>query len=214
MEPKQFFDRIYWINSKNRPDRKKNMLKRLEGWEATHFEAVWMNRIDATKIDFHPDQVRRLDNGEIGCFLSHRRIYEIIEKDQLDKTLILEDDAEPTPDFMERFAEQISQVPDDWDMIYLGQINCDSHIIQDGRKAKTHALKDNISHEIYSANRCWLTHAYAVRGKAIGYLLEGTKQISYTIDAQLADLQSGLKVYAFHPNLINQDKTKSSLRKF
>lgn len=214
MEPKEFFDRIYCIGSKNRSDRKWNVSKRFNGWDIAHFEAIWMNKIDPTKIDFGPDPVRRLDNGEIGCFLSHRKIYEIIKQEQLDKTLILEDDALPTEDFMSRFSDQISLVPDDWDMIYLGQINCDSNVLQKGRIAKVHALKENITGEIYSADRCWLTHAYAIRLKAIDHLLEGTKYVSYTIDAVLADLQKDLKVYAFHPNLINQDNTKSSLRKF
>lgn len=67
-----------------------------------------------------------LNDGEIGCYLSHVKCYEKIVSDQLDFALILEDDAILTADIL-NFIEQVGQLSSKWDYIKL------SH----GRKPKS-----------------------------------------------------------------------------
>lgn len=79
-----------------------------------------------------------LNDGEIGCYLSHVRCYEKIVSDQLDFALILEDDAILTPDIV-KFIDQIDCLEKNWDYVKL------SH----GRKQKdiqnTTVLIDNLA---------------------------------------------------------------------
>lgn len=216
-------DKIIWINSNNRPDRFRNMKERFSklGIEAERFPAIYggsVNWSDEYYKQFYKQDIKQeLNNGELGCYLSHLAIYKMIKDNGWNKTLILEDDADLKEGFIEEFESIISEVPE-YDMFYLGQWNYDvmgDKGVQSGEKS---ALKDKIKdfglRSIYSASKCWLTHAYIVDLKVIYTLLSHSKNMYASIDCVLADIQESqnLKVYAIHPNLVNQDFTKSSLR--
>lgn len=209
------FDKIIWINARNRLDRHQNMVKRFNdsGIHAERFEAIYGGSLDKSKFRFSaPGIVQKmvLNNGEIGCFQSHREIYKLILENGWKRTLIFEDDALITPEIVEQFNEQYKEVPADWQMLYLGHRNYDTMVNE--ARPDTFALKNKVGEHVWSADGCWLTHAYAVDISATQFLLDNTQVMYGSIDNVLSDIQKHLKVYAFHPNLIVQDKTKSSLR--
>ena len=212
MKVNQYFDKVFYINSKTRIDRYRNMMDRLSklGIEAERFEAILGGELDSRKFDFGESK-KDLNNGEIGCFQSHRAIYKKIVEGGYKSVLILEDDALFCENFNEMFAEQIKNVPEDWQMLYFGQFNYDN---MDGVSgSKTVAIKEHVAGNIYETQRCWLTHAYAIKDCA-KFLLDNTEKMYHTFDAVLADVQKDLKVYAFHPNVIRQDDTQSSIRRY
>ncbi len=203
----EYFDHVFFINSRKRIDRLRNIKRRLLELNiaAEHFEAILGGAIDKRSLKINPTK-KTLNNGEIGCYLSHREIWKIAKERNYKKVLILEDDAEFCSTFLEDF-NKIKNVPE-YDMLYFGHWNYDNKAIS----GKTAALKEEVSPNIFKADRCWLTHAYAIDSRCIDYLLESTEVIYSCLDGVLADIQNNLKVYAFHPNLIKQDNTKSSLR--
>lgn len=217
----QYFDKIFWINSKNRVDRFKNMIIRLDGLgiRAERFSAIHGGEIDFSDPDYNyytsQNIKKSLNNAEIGCFLSHRTIYKEIKKNGWKKTLILEDDCDFCPDFLALFEKIYKEVPE-YEMLYLGQWNYDVEI--NGNKGETFALKNRVAsvgnRDLYEAERCWLTHAYAVDLSVIDTLLDNTTNLYASVDQVLADIQAEkkLKVYAIHPAIIKQDGTRSSLR--
>lgn len=208
------FDKIIYINSKNRPDRYKNMIKRLQalGIEAERLEAIYGGHLDQRQLNFG-EKIHALNNAEIGCYMSHVKIYKAIKANGWKRTLILEDDAEFKEGFDDLFEATYFKVPEDWQMLYFGQWNYD-HLVNGGNQqgGATYALKEKIAPLVFKADRCWLTHAYAVDISCIDYLIENTKVLYSSIDNVLADIQNPLKVYAIHPAIIKQDATKSSLR--
>lgn len=215
----KFFDRIYWLNTKARRDRAGNMTLRLISYQNTErFEAIAGGTEIALKIIkkdglFCPQNRRRILNlGEIGCFISHREIWKHAKEKGYTKVLILEDDAEIIDNANTIFLEAIDSLPENWDMLYMGQRNYDNLKNSREKDGDMAALTGHITGSLYEAKRCWLTHAYAINIKAVDHLLEHTKQIDYPIDGILADVQKNLNVYAFYPSLIVQDATKSSLR--
>lgn len=201
-------DKIFWINSRNRIDRYNTMRKRIAEYEipAERFEAILGGELLGSTIEFG-EVKRKLNLGEIGCFMSHRAIYELIKKNGWKKTLILEDDAlfKETPEVI---TEKVKRVPE-YDMLYFGQWNYDF-----GNDGKKRALREEIEPGLYRAERCWLTHAYAVDISCIDILLENTQKLYSTIDHVLSDIQENhkLKTYAFYPDLVRQDLSKSSIR--
>lgn len=208
----QVFDKIFYINSKKRVDRLKNIKKRLDenGIIAERFPAIFGGEIPDSQKNFGQNP-RSLNLNEQGCFFSHTKIYELIKANGYGKTLILEDDAEFKEGFKDHFEKLYNCLPNDWDLLYFGQFNYDQN--SGGKtKALQEKITDFIDYNIYTANRCWLTHAYAVNIKCIDKLIEGTKAMYSTIDNVLADLQKDLIVYAIHPALIKQDGSQSSLR--
>lgn len=223
----EVFDKIYWINSRNRMDRMKNMKKRLTelGIKADRFEAVLGGHINRTKYKFgqRPLQVKELNNGELGCYLSHVNIWKDAKEKGYKRILILEDDALFCNDFHKAFNEHWANTPDNWELLYLGQWNYDNQI--NGGNAGgggVFALKKIVWESgkdtqrakggVYLANRCWLTHAYAVDEKVYDKLIEGAEVMYSSVDNVLADLQKDIITYAYYPNIITQDNTKSSLR--
>lgn len=215
------FDKIFWINSKNRSDRFRNMKERLKAQniEAERFCAIYGGEIswnDPEYKDFSMNcpKGQELNLGEIGCFMSHREIYKKIKQEGWKKTLILEDDAIFCEGFEEIFNKLYSDLPD-YDMLYLGQWNYDKGVIG----GDTKALKEKVSEVgnigLYKAERCWLTHAYAVDNSIIDILLSNTKDLYDSVDRVLSDIQEThkLKTFAIYPSIVNQDLTASSIRK-
>jgi GR25 family glycosyltransferase involved in LPS biosynthesis len=205
----EIFDRIFWIGTKNRIDRHKRMLSRFmhTGVEAERFEGITGGLIDRTKIDFGIAK-KVLNNAEIGCYLSHLEIYKIMKERGYKKILVLEDDALIRKETIEDLKGIYPSVPQDWQMLYFGFNNYDT-----GKPDQLLSLKEKVSGNVYVADRCWLTHAYAVDISAIEFLLENTKKLYSCYDNVLADLHKDLRVYAVYPSLINQDGSRSSLRK-
>jgi len=211
-----YFDKIFWINCNTRADRYLRMQARLKllGVEAERVECV---RGAKVQIPIPLISTRTLNAGEVGCFLSHRMLYQRIQKEGWQRTLILEDDAEFVKGFAERFEDVYEAVPTDWQMLYLGRWNYDYLVTkergQNGERVGLNTLLDEKhGHGIYAADRNWLTHAYAVDQSAIEHILTHTSEIKGGIDEVLAQIQSELKVYAIHPALIHQDNSRSSIR--
>lgn len=210
-------DKAFWINSNNRPDRFRNMKERLGiiGLQAERFPALYGGAIDWNNPEFnffHKHGVKQeLNNGEIGCFLSHREIYKKIKDNGWKKTLILEDDCLFNNDFMSHLGYLSGK---DFDMLYLGQWNYDKGVIEGEKSALKKEIEKVGDGKLYEAKRCWLTHAYIIDINCIDILLDNTKNLYASVDCVLADIQErfNLNVLAIHPNLVNQDLTKSSLR--
>lgn len=58
--------------------------------------------------------------GVIGCACSHMRIWFDILRSDLEFALVLEDDAVLCENFYEKFIHLCSQLPEKWDLVYLG----------------------------------------------------------------------------------------------
>jgi len=100
--------------------------------------------------------------GDLGCFLSHVRLWSLIKKSNENFGLIFKDDIVIDEKFHEKFRKYFEQVPRDWDIIWLGsgknlsgeKIN--NHIIKGYNWAKNKTQDWN--------NRM---HAYIIKRKSI-----------------------------------------------
>lgn len=107
-----YFDRVIWIGSVNRPDRAAQMEAQLAKFKivAERFEAHWK------PIDHLGNP-----NGNFGCTSSHRGVLELIAHNRWARTLVLEDDAAFVDDsWPEQFDAIIREVPADMAFLFLG----------------------------------------------------------------------------------------------
>jgi len=219
----KYFDKVIVINSRQRPDRLRDMTERFkslgmvndhfEFTEKYKFEAIWGGHLDASKLPI--SYQKGLNNGEIGCYLSHLEIYKQIVANGWGKTLILEDDAVFTQSFFDWFEKQYELLPEDFDMWFLGRGNYDYENQKKGQKElEMFGVVKEIGNGLYESKRNWLTHAYVVNGKCAQYLYDNVSKDMYlTVDGVLADVQENLNVYSSNPSIIIQDsKSRSSLR--
>ncbi|CAI5444275.1 unnamed protein product [Caenorhabditis angaria] len=127
------FDRIYLINLKRRSERLERMQKIFEilGIEFQILEAVDGQNLEniAEKyqiLDGYLDPIknRPMKNGEIGCFLSHFRIWREILEEKLEKVVVFEDDLRFSAGGLKRIREVLMDLEASrriWDLIYLGR---------------------------------------------------------------------------------------------
>uniref|UniRef100_A0AC35FDN4 Uncharacterized protein n=1 Tax=Panagrolaimus sp. PS1159 TaxID=55785 RepID=A0AC35FDN4_9BILA len=139
--PSKFgFDKIYLINLKRRPERLQkmsNIMKHL-GIEFEVFEAIDGNALtskDLANLRFLPGyedpfSKRPMKFGEIGCFLSHYKIWENVVKNDYDRVIIFEDDvrfSENSTIELSKMIEDIMKTHLEWDLIYLGRKKMTAH---------------------------------------------------------------------------------------
>jgi len=183
----EYFQHIALINLKKREDRLATSTKildefgvRYEVWEATdNMEFPCRGLVDSMQRYFR----KVLDAGG-------------------DKCLLFEDDILPLVDaqvFNETMENAIKQLPNDWDLFYLGG-NCASGLT-----------------EFYSANLLpvkimYATHATAYSKKAMEFIVN--KTINEPVDNCLVrDFQPRKNIYITYPMLFTQSANYSDIGK-
>ena len=104
----KFVDNVYVINLERRIDRLENIV-----YQFNRFN------ISFNKVDAFDGKLLGI-TGEEGCFKSHIGVIENAISNNYNKIAIFEDDIILCDDFEERFKYYSSNIPDDWDIMYLG----------------------------------------------------------------------------------------------
>ena len=109
------FERVYCVNLSWRDDR----------WASftSHYPTclppvIRLNAIDRKRVK--PPDWYKAGKGAWGCYRSHLRIIEECLNDVVGSVLILEDDVVFSHDFEDRAPAIVSELPPQWDMLYLG----------------------------------------------------------------------------------------------
>lgn len=117
---------IFIINLDSSPERYQSASKQLAdlGLMAERFSAVYGKSLSQEQVDACYDRElnkrkfrRPLSPGEIGCYLSHRALWQKMADEQIPVAVILEDDIEAESGLTEAL-QQISRLGN-WDMIKL-----------------------------------------------------------------------------------------------
>ena len=157
---KHYFDRIYCINLKKRPDRWEESLKEFEKLGI----ADDVIRFDA--VDIQP--------GIIGCTKSHYEIIKIVEKDGCKNILVFEDDLELTKnsivakEIISNSMEQLLRHDNAYDMLYLG-----------GNVPEDKTLFKRIDENLSQISICKTTHAYVISHHAFKPFLDTFDNIDW-----------------------------------
>lgn len=133
------FDTIIIINLERCKDRYDRILSRIQNLgldkeiriiridavDGTSIDEEWLKENKITPLADYYDSYRGrgLTLGEIGCAISHYRAWELIQNDNTIKSaLILEDDAQFCPDFIDKLTQVKEWAGDyQWDFFYLGR---------------------------------------------------------------------------------------------
>jgi glycosyl transferase family 25 len=189
---------IFYINLEHRTDRKEHVEKELLNIgfkEAQRFNAI------------------KMENGAIGCSMSHLRILQDAQKNNLDHILIVEDDIS----FLdpELFKNQLNKFfethKNNWDVVLLAGNNMPPY--------------KNIDDTCIQVSRCQTTTGYIVNGHYIKTLLQNvkiglthlinkpTEHAKYAIDKYWFILQQLYKWYLIVPLTVVQREDYSDIEK-
>ncbi|XP_067613087.1 glycosyltransferase 25 family member [Eurosta solidaginis] len=128
-------DHIYMINLERRPERRTKMEKLFHeiGLDVEYFPAVDGKNLNTEVLQQlgvkflpgyeDPYHGRQMTMGEVGCFLSHYRIWEKIVERQQNEVLVLEDDVRFQPYFKDSAIRVLSQIRSvvEYDLLYFGR---------------------------------------------------------------------------------------------
>lgn len=155
--------------------------------------------------------------GEIGCWLSHRAVWQYQVDNEIEELLVLEDDADIRPDFLHDYKYWKSKLPKNYGIFYLGR----DFIIQDfydfhqrtmERMVKEYKYEKN-GIRLFKSDGNWQTHAYLITLKTAKKYLKETTDIYTGIDDRMSQLQKGsTDTYCLHPSLVEQFRTKSLIK--
>lgn len=132
----------------------------------------------------------------LSIFLGHYSIWAACQLLSDDSVLILEDDAIFDDDWKTRYDQAMSNLPENWDFLFLGSCCADGYD------------KTKISDNLFAVTSAMCLHAYMIRKKAVPVLLETMSYLWQSVDIQLTfNAFPKLNVYAILPRLAVQADT-------
>jgi len=153
--------------------------------------------------------------GMIGCFLSHVKCWQMCADEEAGPLIVFEDDVMVEPDFCNKLAAAMENLPDDWDVLLLGALGAVSpkyyhinllHAILAGgmRWPRWHAK------DVHEPVRPFGTHAYVVSERGARKLLHLCPKVNYHVDVVAWGLRK-LRLYAIHPLLAKQTHADTTI---
>ena len=190
-----YFDKIYIINLKRSPERRKNMILQMEKYKIKNF--IFPPTIDGKYLDKNKlkennewaypgnklcnntcscgGKGHHLSPTQISLHLNNYHIWQDMVKNNYKKCLILEDDCVFT-EYFENLANDIKFIPENWELLYLGHS-------QKINSSNTEEKNSKFKKLIRGVNE---THIYGVSLEAARILIEHTYPIRAAIDGYLA----------------------------
>jgi len=95
--------------------------ERVPAVDGSQLDPDWLSRLNPHPAP-HGEWFRRLTAGELGCFLSHLRCWQLIVERDLDCALILEDDFAPEPILSASNLALLGKNPENWDLVKLSRL--------------------------------------------------------------------------------------------
>ncbi len=200
--------KIYIINIKRDTKRKKYMesLCNKFNLNVEFIEAIYGKEItqESIKKFYSKNKAiqeigRELALGEIGCALSHIKIYKKIQEDNTLYALIFEDDVKFDQELIELLKLK-DKFPKRWDIILLGHHGIDRNIDTIGSFFYSKQL--NSKYRIKKP--CQLafgTYGYLISNKGAKKLLNATKQLYKPIDDYTGDFKYS-NLYIVSPSIV------------
>lgn len=211
--------KIYIINMKKSLDRKKHMQKILKDYNYDFIEAIDGRKLDKNIIkDISKNTSRVMNLGEIGIFLSQKKLFETFLKSNNNYCLVLEDDISLHKDFFGELNKCLFEIPD-FDIFYCYDkplyhfYNIIGKDVQSyfpekwDRNQKLLLDQDYSKHCKLASGHRMGAYGMIISRKAAKQLLEKLKIIKTAFDVQIhfKDVKENLKIYAAKKNLVLHD---------
>jgi len=203
-----------YIISLNQPDELVEYTKKY------NLNPIWVKGVNGKEIS--DEEIRKHNSkiwsaigpkGTIGCGMSHLLCWEQVANSDKPYSLILEDDAYFSDDFEDQFENAMKNVPDDFDILYLGCHFCEKNSfhskffsIVGGTNRKYRDVNEHI--EVPKVSLA--LHSYVVSKKGARKLLDLLDgKVSFHIDKDIQTLSrhNKIKIYAIKKKIGFQKST-------
>lgn len=191
-----YFQKIYCINLDKRTDRWKLAEPHLKDL-GLDVERVPGYDGSALGLEFPPE----IKEGAVGCSLSHLFTIKLAKQNKFENFLLLEDDVVFDDEVNEKFFSVLDQVPDDWDMLYLGG----QHF---------HGMDmPQINENVYKCVYTLAAQSVGIKNTVYDYFIDKLMNISKINDLHYAESHREINAYVIIPHLSWQRNTFSDIEK-
>jgi glycosyl transferase family 25 len=230
-----YYDKIYVLSLARLRNRTENTKKNLAGLNFEFFEGTDKQTTSVTALkelglytteryqQFYKNPTD-MPLGMLCCSIGHVKIYEDIIRHGYKKTLIMEDDVIAIKDSLQFFPSIINELPDDWELLYLGYEKNENTGIKGKIKQFIYSIfppytKLNIERKMFSryypvkvsahiarAGFHDCTHAYSVTLEGAKKILQHQQPVAFNPDNLLSVLVCSNQIngYISRPKLFNQ----------
>tara|TARA_R110000822_G_scaffold289752_1_gene411081 strand:+ start:132 stop:803 length:672 start_codon:yes stop_codon:yes gene_type:complete len=201
-----FFNQVYLINLKRRPDKLKVCQQLFAKLNIKYKISEAIDFCDGIPEDYPVKPIegsflRDRAPGAWGCYVSHLEIIKDAKKNNYDKILILEDDVAIDDNFLSLFSQKVKDLPQDWKLFYLGA------------SAHTGIPKKKVTDHISQTFESFTTSSYGIHSSIYDTILESEKVADKTIDLFLVkDIQSTHPCYVVTPTIMWQSAGFSDIQ--
>lgn len=127
----EYYDKIYVLTLPRLTERLEYINETLRGLHFEFFYGVDKQEVSLAELkhqgvysqqQYHIfyKKPKEIPLGMLCCSMGHLKIYEHIVKHNIQRTLILEDDAVPVTRELNKFSAIAKELPADWELFYLG----------------------------------------------------------------------------------------------
>jgi len=232
----QYFDKILVVSVPRFTERQHEIKDKLSGLKFDFFWGVDKQSLNLNELmingTYDNDKAKKatrsgkeMNLGEITCSLSHRKLYAEMILNSWKRVLIFEDDVVPRFDYLESLPLALSELPTNWELVYLGYLKHERVTSSLRRKQSFYKMlsifgfiKWNYTmvcnlfpkpHSRYlkKAGMHDCTHAYAITLSAAKKLVESQTPVKYRADDLLSYLSTNGKLCSFvtEPKFFDQD---------
>jgi len=157
----EYFDKAYCINLKDKVDRKISA--------TNQFKNIGLNDVTFINVTKPNNQGFFKSIGAYGCTLSHFKIYELANNENINNFIIFEDDVIFEADFINKInpiIEDLKKV--DWDIFYFFQPKKGFNDLNGNRGNVIFRFPSGL----VQTTGTILTHAYAINVRCLDKLIE------------------------------------------
>lgn len=144
------FDRIFVITLERATGRQQRVRERLAGLDYRFHLGMDKRLLDPARraaegYDEEADRraarrSRIMSQGELACAISHLQLYRAAVEQGWERVLVFEDDVLPRYDDLPLLPAALEQLPEDWELAYLGYTNFEQVTLYHRAKQATYLL--------------------------------------------------------------------------
>ena len=200
--------KIFVIHYKKLINRKLHILEQFKKYNITDYEFIEIDRDELYEQNICMFQ-ENYSKSQIAISLSHFYAYKQISE-KYENGLIFEDDIILSDDFINTFNKYITQLPNDYDMLFLGD-GCKLHIEKHNLIPNKYIYEKSLYPTTWGgdgAGRC--TDSYLVNKKCATKMCEYTDKLLYKINLPIdwylnvVARDNNLKVFWAEPTIVTQ----------
>ena len=178
----------YCLSLERRQDRREKVEPNIR---KVGIDFKWAWAIDGYKLEYDPESIphpyMRDRPGTVGICLSYKAMFEKAKENKLPHIFILEDDVVFSDDFSDKNQDFLHNVPQDWDMIYLGGNHLDHHPIK---------INEHVSKCVSTRS----SHAVIYKDTCYDYFINILGKMINPLDEVFAKAQRDRDVVAYVPD--------------